>query len=90
MVTIVVMPTEANHLLDLLSSQSIYETSAFTSQDTDHVMVTGYIGTNECEDFCTELFHPDHFQGNEKVNAVIIQTSLFPKHDFVRILMMHN
>ena len=41
MITLVYIPTETVRFLDLMSSQSKYATSSYTSQDNEHVLVTG-------------------------------------------------
>lgn len=63
-ITSIVIPTETSRLLTLVGMQSPFQSATYSVTDAEHVLVTGYIGVNECENFCAELFHPDHNQGN--------------------------
>ena len=72
LVTFIVIPTMLNNTLQLIESQSPYRSAIYNFQDAEYVIVTGFIGNTECEDFSSELFHDDHIQGSQHVHAVFI------------------
>ena len=76
MITTIVVPTQTTHLLNLVAMQSPYRNTNYNITDQVHLIVTGYIGGAECEDFCNELFHPDHNNGTMGgVHAILIQNN---------------
>lgn len=73
-ITTIIVPTQTGHLLTLIAMQSPYRAAMYSATDAEYLIVTGYIGGQEIEDFCIELFHDDHIQGqNNHVNAILIQ-----------------
>ena len=59
-ITCIVIPSETSRLLSMINMQSPYQSATYSVTDAEHVIVTGFIGVNECDNFCAELFHEDH------------------------------
>ena len=68
----VVVPSQTNELLSLLSNRSEYERAIFYgSKDTRHILVCGEISDNS-EVFFEEMFHEDHGRDAYELKAVIL------------------
>ena len=72
LITLILVPTQTTELLRLIKIKSIYTVNDYKSGESPFVIVTGYIGINAIQNFCEELFHPEHSSGNLQYNAVLI------------------
>lgn len=73
-ITIALIPKQSNELIQLIGAQSEYERINYkSSNDTKHLIITGDINIDSLENFCAELFHPDH--GGQYKHMIIINTN---------------
>lgn len=69
--TIVLIPAQTNELLRLMSIRSRFRRTEYKSLDIQHIVICGSVDLDALENFCQELYHPDH--GADATNIVIMQ-----------------
>jgi len=85
--TIVIVPAQSGELLRLMTLYSRYRRLSFKSSDLHHIVVIGSITGQSMQNFCGELFHPDH--GNIGFNAVVMQPC-DPRSDMEPLLIKYE
>lgn len=66
------IPKQTSELVTLANMQSIYARAVYKSNnDIPFLLICGDLSVSVVNNFCQELFHPDH--GMQDTNAVIIQ-----------------
>ena len=71
-IVLVVIPKQTNELIRLMSMQSVYAREFYKwNPEIPHIIICGHVGVSALQNFCGELFHPDH--GNQYKNAIILK-----------------
>ena len=85
-VVIILVPITIIELMSILKNSSIYSRDIYKSNiEIPHLMISGQILTEDLKNFCNELFHEDHGQGNK--NVVILSTNA-PSNEL--LLFLHT
>lgn len=72
-ITMIYIPTQTSELLRLVSIKSKFRTAVYPGSESNHVVVTGHVGVNAIQNFCDELFHEEHNNSGQQMNAVLVQ-----------------
>jgi len=85
-VVIIKIPITIIELMSILKNSSIYTRDHYKSNiETPHIIISGQILTEDLKNFCNELFHEDHGQGNKNV---VILSSNTPSNEL--LLFLHT
>ena len=69
---IILIPKQTGELINLMDMQKVYQRAVYKStKKTDHLVLTGFINTQDLSNFFEELYHQDH--GNKEITAVILE-----------------
>lgn len=64
-VTVAIIPKQTGDLLKLYQMWSVYKKLEYKNAELKHVVVAGYISMQAIQNFCKEIFHPDHSENGE-------------------------
>ena len=69
---IILIPKQTGELINLMDMQKVYQRAVYKPKKSyKHLVLTGFINTQDLSDFLEELYHEDH--GDEKNIAVILE-----------------
>jgi hypothetical protein len=69
---IILIPKQTGELINLMDMQKVYQRAFYKStKRNEHLVLTGFINTQDLSNFFEELYHQDH--GNKEITAVIFE-----------------
>ena len=85
-IMIILVPTKIKDLMTILKNSSVYSRDIYKANiEIPHIVICGHITVETLKNFCNELFHVDHGQGDK--NVVILDPSM-PSQDL--LLFLHT
>ena len=83
-IMIILVPQKVSDLMSILGNSSVYSRDIYKANiEVPHLVICGHVTVDSLKNFCNELFHVDHGQGDK--NVVILDPAK-PSQDMLRIL----
>ena len=83
-IMIILVPQKISELMSILGNSSVYSRDIYKANiEVPHLVICGHVTVESLKNFCNELFHVDHGQGDK--NVVILEPSM-PSQEMLRIL----
>ena len=83
-IMVILVPQKISELMSILGNSSVYSRDIYKSNiEVPHLVIFGHVTVESLKNFCNELFHVDHGQGDK--NVVILDPNM-PSQDMLRIL----
>ena len=87
-VSLVVIPTEVEHLVSLLSTISVYRKPYKPQAGDFHVIVCGYVSDwKRMEQFFREFLHPDRSKATNPDYNIVILSPLEPSEPLKQLML---
>ena len=83
-IMVILVPQKISELMSILGNSSVYSRDIYKANiEVPHLVICGHVTVDSLKNFCNELFHVDHGQGDK--NVVILDPAM-PAQDMLRIL----